>query len=326
MRFPQYRPRRLRQNELIRSLVSETSLSVDDFVYPLFVKPGKKKRDEVSSMPGVYQMSIDELVKEAKEVAGLGIKAVILFGIPKKKDEAATEAYDESGIVQEAIRAIKADVKDLLVMTDVCLCEFTSHGHCGVVKEGEILNDMTLELLAQMAVSHAEAGADIVAPSDMMDGRVAAIRQSLDQNKFENTPIMAYSAKYSSAYFGPFREAAHSTPQFGDRKTYQMDPANAIEALREVALDIEEGADMVMVKPALAYLDIVRMVKDEFGYPTGAYNVSGEYAMVKAAAKAKMIDEKNVVLETLMSMKRAGADMILTYHAKDAAKWLKDKK
>ena len=326
MRFPQYRPRRLRQNELIRSLVSETSLSVDDFVYPLFVKPGKKKRDEVSSMPGVYQMSIDELVKEAKEVAGLGIKAVILFGIPKKKDEAATEAYDESGIVQEAIRAIKADVKDLLVMTDVCLCEFTSHGHCGVVKDGEVLNDMTLELLAQMAVSHAEAGADIVAPSDMMDGRVAAIRQSLDQNKFENTPIMAYSAKYSSAYFGPFREAAHSTPQFGDRKTYQMDPANAIEALREVALDIEEGADMVMVKPALAYLDIVRMVKDEFGYPTGAYNVSGEYAMVKAAAKAKMIDEKNVVLETLMSMKRAGADMILTYHAKDAAKWLKDKK
>jgi len=326
LRFPQYRPRRLRQNELIRSLVSETSLSVDDFVYPLFVKPGKKKRDEVSSMPGVYQLSIDELVKEAKEVASLGIKAVILFGIPKKKDEAATEAYDESGIVQEAIRAIKADVKDLLVMTDVCLCEFTSHGHCGVVKDGEVLNDMTLELLAQMAVSHAEAGADIVAPSDMMDGRVAAIRQSLDQNRFENTPIMAYSAKYSSAYFGPFREAAHSTPQFGDRKTYQMDPANAIEALREVALDIEEGADMVMVKPALAYLDIVRMVKDEFGYPTGAYNVSGEYAMVKAAAKAKMIDEKNVVLETLMSMKRAGADMILTYHAKDAAKWLKDKK
>ena len=326
MRFPQYRPRRLRQNELIRSLVSETSLSVDDFVYPLFVKPGKKKRDEVSSMPGVYQLSIDELVKEAKDVASLGIKAVILFGIPKKKDEAATEAYDESGIVQEAIRAIKADVKDLLIMTDVCLCEFTSHGHCGVVKEGEILNDMTLELLAQMAVAQAEAGADIVAPSDMMDGRVAAIRQSLDQNRFENTPIMAYSAKYSSAYFGPFREAAHSTPQFGDRKTYQMDPANAIEALREVALDIEEGADMVMVKPALAYLDIVRMVKDEFGYPTGAYNVSGEYAMVKAAAKAKMIDEKNVVLETLMSMKRAGADMILTYHAKDAAKWLKDKK
>lgn len=326
MRFPEYRPRRLRQNELIRSLVSETSLSVDDFVYPLFVKPGKKKRDEVSSMPGVYQLSIDELVKEAKEVAGLGIKALILFGIPKKKDEAATEAYDEGGIVQEAIRAIKADVKDLLVMTDVCLCEFTSHGHCGVVKEGEIINDITLELLAQMAVSHAEAGADIVAPSDMMDGRVAAIRQSLDQNRFENTPIMAYSAKYSSAYFGPFREAAHSTPQFGDRKSYQMDPANAVEALREVALDIDEGADMVMVKPALAYLDIVRMVKDEFGYPTGAYNVSGEYAMVKAAAKAKMIDEKNVVLETLMSMKRAGADMILTYHAKDAAKWLKDKK
>ncbi len=326
MRFPQYRPRRLRQNELIRSLVSETSLSVDDFVYPLFVKPGKKKRDEVSSMPGVYQLSIDELVKEAKDVASLGIKAVILFGIPKKKDEAATEAYDESGIVQEAIRAIKADVKNLLIMTDVCLCEFTSHGHCGVVKEGEILNDMTLELLAQMAVAQAEAGADIVAPSDMMDGRVAAIRQSLDQNRFENTPIMAYSAKYSSAYFGPFREAAHSTPQFGDRKTYQMDPANAVEALREVALDIEEGADMVMVKPALAYLDIVRMVKDEFGYPTGAYNVSGEYAMVKAAAKAKMIDEKKVVLETLMSMKRAGADMIFTYHAKDAAKWLKDKK
>ena len=323
MRFPQYRPRRLRQNKLIRSLTSETTLSVDDLIYPLFVKPGNKKRDEVKSMPGVFQLSIDELVKEAKDVAKLGIKAVILFGIPKKKDEAGTEAYDEGGIVQEAIRAIKAEVKNLLVITDVCLCEFTSHGHCGVVKEGEILNDVTLELLAQMAVSHAEAGADIVAPSDMMDGRVGAIRQSLDETGFENISIMAYSAKYASAYFGPFREAAHSIPQFGDRKTYQMDPSNVIEALREVSLDIEEGADIVMVKPALAYLDIVRMVKDEFGYPTAAYNVSGEYAMVKAAAKEKMVDEEKVVLETLTAMKRAGADMILTYHAKDAAGWLK---
>ena len=326
MRFPQYRPRRLRQNELIRSLMSETALSVDDLIYPLFVKPGSKKRDEVRSMPGVFQLSIDELVKEAKDVAKLGIKAVILFGIPKKKDEAGTEAYDEGGIVQEAIRAIKAEVKDLLVITDVCLCEFTSHGHCGVVKEGEILNDVTIELLAQMAVSHVEAGADIVAPSDMMDGRVAAIRYSLDETGFENIPIMAYSAKYASAYFGPFREAAHSIPQFGDRKTYQMDPSNAIEALREVSLDIEEGADIVMVKPALPYLDIIRMVKDEFAYPTAAYNVSGEYAMVKAAAKEKMVDEEKVVLETLTAIKRAGADMILSYHAKDAAKWLKDKK
>lgn len=324
MRFPEYRPRRLRQNELFRKLVAETKLSVEDLIYPLFVIEGSKKRNEVKSMPGVYQLSIDELVKEAKEIAKLGIPAVILFGIPSHKDEVASEAYAEDGVVQLAIRAIKKEVKDLLVITDVCLCEFTSHGHCGVVKDNQILNDVTLELLAKMAVSHVEAGADMVAPSDMMDGRISAIRSTLDENGYENTPIMAYSAKYASAYFGPFREAAHSVPQFGDRKTYQMDPSNAVEALRETAMDIEEGADIVMVKPALAYLDVVKAVKEEFGYPTAAYNVSGEYAMVKAAAAAGMIDEKKVVLETLTAMKRAGADVIISYHSKDIAKWLKE--
>lgn len=324
MRFPEYRPRRLRQNELFRKLIAETKLSIEDLIYPLFVIEGSKKRNEVKSMPGVYQLSIDELVKEAKEIAKLGIPAVILFGIPSHKDEVASEAYAEDGVVQLAIRAIKKEVKDLLVITDVCLCEFTSHGHCGVVKDNQILNDVTLELLAKMAVSHVEAGADMVAPSDMMDGRISAIRSALDENGYENTPIMAYSAKYASAYFGPFREAAHSVPQFGDRKTYQMDPSNAVEALRETAMDIEEGADIVMVKPALAYLDVVKAVKEEFGYPTAAYNVSGEYAMVKAAAAAGMIDEKKVVLETLTAMKRAGADVIISYHSKDIAKWLKE--
>ncbi len=323
MRFPQYRPRRLRQNDTIRKLVAENTLSVNDLIYPLFVQPGSKKRDEVKSMPGVFQLSIDETVKEVKEIAKLGIKAIILFGIPSVKDEAGSQAYDEGGIIQEAIRAIKAAVDDVLVITDVCLCEYTSHGHCGIIKDNEILNDVTLELLARMALSHAEAGADIVAPSDMMDGRVGAIRGALDAEGFSNIPIMAYSAKYASAYYGPFREAAHSVPQFGDRKTYQMDPPNALEALRETALDIEEGADIVMVKPALAYMDVIRAVKDEFGYPTAAYNVSGEYSMVKAAAAAGMVDEKKIVLETLTGFKRAGADMILTYHAKDAAKWLR---
>ena len=323
MRFPTYRPRRLRQNELFRNLIAETSFSVNDLVYPLFVKEGTKQRVEIKAMPGVYQLSVDELVKEAKELVKLGIHAVILFGIPDKKDEAATQAYAEDGIVQQAIRALKKEVDGLLVFTDVCLCEYMSHGHCGVVKDNQIQNDLSVELLAQTALSHAEAGADMVAPSDMMDGRISAVRSTLDEAGFENTPVMAYSAKYASSFFGPFREAAHSTPQFGDRKTYQMDPPNALEALRETALDIEEGADIVMVKPALAYLDVIKAVKEEFSYPTAAYNVSGEYSMVKAAAAAGMIDEKKVVMEIMTSIKRAGADIIITYHAKDIAKWIK---
>jgi len=323
LRFPEYRPRRLRKNQSFRDLIAETRISENDLIYPLFVKHGKGKKDEIKTMPGIYQFSIDEAVKEAKEVEKLGIKAIILFGIPKKKDEAATEAYDENGIIQEAVRAIKAKTEKLLVITDICLCEYMSHGHCGVVKDGKIQNDITLELLAQTALSHAEAGADMVAPSDMMDGRVAAIRSELDKEGFEDTPIMAYSAKYASSFYGPFREAAHSTPEFGDRKTYQMDPPNVDEALREAGMDIEEGADIVMVKPALAYLDVIREVKSAYGYPTGAYNVSGEYSIIKVAAKAGLIDEKKAVLEILTSIKRAGADMIITYHAKDAAKWLK---
>lgn len=323
MQFPQYRPRRLRQNELFRRLVAETVVSVDDLIYPLFVKHGQKQRNEIKAMPGVYQYSIDELVKEAKEAAKLGIKAVILFGIPKEKDDAASESYAEEGIIQQAVRKLKKEVKNLLVITDICLCEYTPHGHCGIIKDGVVQNDVTLEVLAQVALSHAEAGVDMVAPSDMMDGRIRAIRSALDNSGFENLPIMAYSAKYASAFFGPFREAAHSTPQFGDRKTYQMDSPNIKEALREVALDIKEGADIVMVKPALAYLDVIKAVKDKFGYPTAAYNVSGEYSMIKAAA-ARMIDEKKVVMEVLTSIKRAGADLILTYHAKDVAKWLKE--
>jgi porphobilinogen synthase len=303
-------------------MVRETKISVDDLIYPLFVEHGEGVRKEVESMPGVFRLSIDELIKEAKEVKELGIPAVILFGIPEKKDEAASEAYDEEGIIQEALRALKKEVPELILITDVCLCEYMSHGHCGVVKNGEIDNDITLELLAQTAVSHAEAGADMVAPSDMMDGRVAAIRSSLDENGFSHIPIMSYAAKYASSFYGPFREAAESAPQFGDRRSYQMDPPNVLEAVREVALDIEEGADIVMVKPALSYLDVVRRVKEEFGYPTAAYNVSGEYSMVKAAAGKGWIDEKKIVLEILTSIKRAGADLILTYHAKDVAKWL----
>jgi porphobilinogen synthase len=303
-------------------MVRETKISVDDLIYPLFVEHGEGVRKEVESMPGVFRLSIDELIKEAKEVKELGIPAVILFGIPEKKDEAASEAYDEEGIIQEALRALKKEVPELILITDVCLCEYMSHGHCGVVKNGEIDNDITLELLAQTAVSHAEAGADMVAPSDMMDGRVAAIRSSLDENGFSHIPIMSYAAKYASSFYGPFREAAESAPQFGDRRSYQMDPPNVLEAVREVALDIEEGADIVMVKPALSYLDVVRRVKEEFGYPTAAYNVSGEYSMVKAAVEKGWIDEKKIVLEILTSIKRAGADLILTYHAKDVAKWL----
>ena len=323
MEFPTYRPRRLRANETIRSMMRETTLSPSDMIFPLFVKPGTGLRDEIISMPGQFQISLDQLPAEIDELKAFGIPAVILFGLPSSKDEVGSEAYDEHGIIQEAIRAIKAHDPDFYVITDVCLCEYTSHGHCGVIDDtGCVINDVTLELLAKEAVTHAEAGADMVAPSDMMDGRVAAIRAALDAEGFSDVPIMAYSVKYASGYYGPFRDAADSAPTFGDRKQYQMDPANAEEGLREAALDIDEGADIVMVKPALAYMDMIWRVKNEFGYPTAAYNVSGEYAMVKAAAANGWIDEQRVVLETLLGFKRAGADLILTYHAKDAARWL----
>jgi len=324
MQFPTYRPRRLRANETIRSMVRETSLSPADLIFPLFVKPGEGKRDEIKSMPGQYQLSIDQLPAEIDELKSLGIPAVILFGLPAAKDAVGSEAYDPQGIIQRAIRAIKAHDPEYYVITDVCMCEYTDHGHCGIIDDrGCVINDVTLDLLAREAVTHAEAGADMVAPSDMMDGRVAAIREALDEAGYENTPIMAYSVKYASGYYGPFRDAADSAPTFGDRKQYQMDPANAEEGLREAGLDIAEGADIVMVKPALAYMDMIYRVKNEYGYPTAAYNVSGEYSMVKAAAAADMIDEERVVLETLLGFKRAGADLILTYHAKDAARWLR---
>ncbi|MCI7505066.1 MAG: porphobilinogen synthase [Coriobacteriaceae bacterium] len=323
MNFPTYRPRRMRANAVTREFVRETTLSAKDFIYPLFVKPGTGCKDAISSMPDVFQYSIDMLEAEMEELRSLGIQAVILFGLPEHKDECGSEAYDDNGIVQQAIREIKRCCPEMYVITDVCLCEYTSHGHCGKLDEnGYVLNDPTLELLAAEALSHARAGADMVAPSDMMDGRIGAIREALDDNGFTNLPIMAYSAKYASGYYGPFRDAADSAPAFGDRKAYQMDPANSNEALREVALDIEEGADMVMVKPALAYLDIMRRAADEFEFPLVAYNVSGEYAMVKAAAQNGWIDEERVVLESLLCMKRAGAKMIITYHAKDAARWL----
>lgn len=323
MQFPTYRPRRLRGNATLRAMVRETQLSATDLIYPLFIEFGEGVRREVASMPGVFGISLDQLPAEIDELKALGVPAVILFGLPESKDEAGTGGYAEDGIVQQAIRAIKAHDPEYYVITDVCMCEYTSHGHCGIIDDaGRVLNDVTLELLAQTAVSHAEAGADMVAPSDMMDGRVAAIRSALDSEGYVDVPIMAYAAKYASAYYGPFRDAADSAPAFGDRRAYQMDPANGEEALREVALDIDEGCDIVMVKPALAYMDIIRRVKDEFGYPTAAYNVSGEYAMVKAAAANGWIDEKRVVLETLLGFKRAGADLILTYHAKDAARWL----
>jgi len=326
MRFPEYRPRRLRKDGLLREIIRETHLRPDDLVLPLFVRPGKGVKKPISSMPGHFQLSIDLLVKEVKEARALGILGVILFGIPEKKDELGSEAYSKDGIIQRAVRQIKEKVDGILVITDVCLCEYTSHGHCGVVRNGEVINDETLELLAKTAVSHAKAGADMVAPSDMMDGRVRAIREALDESGFSHIPIMAYSAKYASAFYGPFREAAESAPQFGDRRSYQMDPANGNEALREVWLDIEEGADIVMVKPALSYLDIVWRVKQEFGYPVCVYNVSGEYALVKAAARNGWVEEKRIVLEILTSMKRAGADLIISYHAKDVVKWLKEAK
>ncbi len=320
--YPSKRLRRLRMHPKVRDLVRETYLRKEDLIYPLFVVPGENVKKEVTSMKGVFNLSIDNLVKECKEVYELGIPAVILFGIPEHKDEVGSDAYSENGIIQRAVRAIKAEVKDLLVITDVCLCEYTSHGHCGVLQGEEILNDETVSLLAKEAVSHAEAGADIIAPSDMMDGRVAAIRKSLDYKGFSNIPIMSYAVKYSSGFYGPFRDAADSTPQFGDRKSHQMDVANSDEALREAESDIEEGADILMVKPALSYLDVIYRVKEKFGMPMAAYHVSGEYAMIKAAAANGWIDEERVMMEALTSIKRAGADMILTYFAKDVAKVL----
>jgi len=323
MSFPVHRPRRLRKTELLRGLVRETRLSAANFVYPMFVCPGTSARQEVSSMPGVFQQSADRIVEDCREVEGLGIPSVILFGLPETKDPRGESSLQQSGVVQRAIDAIRKAKLNLVVITDVCLCEYTDHGHCGVVENGEVANDATLTILAEQALSHARAGADIVAPSDMMDGRVSAIRKKLDENDFQDLPILAYAAKYCSGFYGPFREAADSAPQFGDRRSYQMDPANAREALKEVALDLEEGADMIMVKPALPYLDVIRRVRDEFSVPIGAYNVSGEYAMVKAAAQNGWLDEKRVVLEVLTGIQRAGSDIILTYHAKDAARWLK---
>ena len=323
MTFPTHRPRRLRRTEALRGFVRETRLSTSGLVYPMFACPGTKVRTEVSSMPGIFQQSVDQIVEECREVADLGIPAVILFGLPDKKDEVGSEASDPNGAVQRAIEAIRKAELDLLVITDVCLCEYTSHGHCGVIEKGDVANDPSVERLAAAALSHARAGADIVAPSDMMDGRVGAIRQKLDANGFEDVAILSYAAKYCSGFYGPFREAAQSAPQFGDRRSYQMDPANAREALREVAFDLEEGADMIMVKPALPYLDIIQRVREKFDVPVAAYNVSGEYAMVKAAARNGWIDEQRVVLEIMTSIQRAGAEIVLTYHAKDVARWLK---
>jgi len=327
MRFPIYRSRRLRQNARLRSLIRETELSANHLIMPLFVREGTKVRNPISSMPGQFQFSVDQVVKEAEKMLKLGVPGVILFGIPDKKDEKASGSYAAGGIVPRAVRALKKEVPELIVVTDVCLCEYMSHGHCGIVRKtgGEYLidNDATLGLLAKSALAYTEAGADMIAPSDMMDGRVAAIRAALDEAGFSNTPIMSYAAKFASSFYGPFREAAESPPQFGDRKTYQMDYANAEEALREVALDIEEGADIVMVKPALAYQDLIWRVKEKFHYPVAVYSVSGEYAMLKAAAQNGWLDEKQAVLEMLTGLRRSGADIILTYWAQDAARWLK---
>jgi porphobilinogen synthase len=326
--FPAYRPRRLRKSAALRRLVSETHLHADQLVLPLFVREGKKIRRTIGSMPDVFQLSLDELLREAEAATKAGINSVLLFGIPDRKDTMASGAYAFNGIVQRAVRALKKESPDLLVITDVCLCEYMEHGHCGIVKPTKrgatILNDPTLKLLAQTALSHAEAGADIVAPSDMMDGRVAVIRRQLDKNSLEDTPILSYAAKFASAFYGPFREAAESAPKFGDRRSYQMAGSNSEEALREVALDIQEGADMVMVKPALAYLDILHRVKTTFGYPTAAYAVSGEYSMIKAAAANGWIDERAATMESLLAMRRAGADVIITYAAKEVARWLKE--
>jgi porphobilinogen synthase len=317
-----FRPRRLRDKPLLRRLVRETTLAVDDFVYPMFVVPGRGVREPIGSMPGQMRWSVDELLKQAKDVAGLGIPAVLLFGVPEEKDPQGSEAWAEDGPVQQAVRAVKDTVPDLLVITDVCLCQYTSHGHCGVVEDGVVKNDPTLELLARVAVSHAEAGADMVAPSDMMDGRVAAIREALDEAGFTEVPIMAYSAKYASSFYGPFREAAESAPQFGDRRSYQMDPGNAAEAMREIALDLDEGADIVMVKPALPYLDVIARARAEFGAPLAAYSVSGEYAMIKAAGRLGWLDERRAMMEALLAIRRAGADIVITYFAPEAARML----
>jgi len=320
MLFPDYRPRRMRQNENLRRMIRETRLSTDDLILPLFTVPGKGVQEPIDAMPGQYRLSTDNLVAVAKEAAGLGIPAIMLFGVPGKKDPLGTGAYAKDGIVQQAVKAVKNAVPDLVVITDVCLCQYTDHGHCGVLENGVVDNDGTLDLLARTAVSHAKAGADMVAPSDMMDGRVAEIREALDENDLSNVPIMSYAVKYCSAYYGPFRQAADSAPKAGDRKTYQMDPANAIEAIREASMDIEEGADIIMVKPALPYLDIIRSLRDEIDLPIAAYNVSGEYAMIKAGAQMGWVDGEKVMMETLLSIKRAGADMILTYFALDAAR------
>lgn len=321
--FPQLRLRRLRRSAPLRALVRENRVDVDDLIYPMFITEGRGLKQEITSMPGIFRYSPDQLSREIEEVASLKIPAVLLFGIPEDKDETGSSAYRPEGVIQQAIRAIKKSAPEMLVITDVCLCEYTSHGHCGIVVNGQVDNDRTLPLLAKMAISHVAAGADIVAPSDMMDGRVKAVREVLDEKGFQHIPILSYAAKYASAYYGPFREAAGSVPQFGDRRAYQMDPPNVREALREVEQDIAEGADIIMVKPALAYLDVIRQVRDTFNHPLAAYNVSGEYAMVKAAAQRGWLDEQSVVLETLTAIKRAGADIILTYHAKDAARWLR---
>ena len=322
MAFPINRMRRLRRNQRFRNLVRETRLSPESMIYPIFICPGENVRTEVSSMPGQYNLSIDNAVKLAREAEQAGIAGILLFGIPSEKDDVGSDAYDENGIVQKALRAIRENVRDLLLITDVCLCEYTAHGHCGVIKQNDVQNDPTLKLLADSSVSHARAGADMVAPSDMMDGRVAAIRQALDGEGFTNTPIMAYAAKYASGFYGPFREAAGATPKFGDRRSYQMDPPNAREALREIALDIDEGADIVMVKPALAYLDIIARAREQFDLPLAAYQVSGEYAMIEAAARLGWIDRERIILETTTAIKRAGADIVITYYALELAKML----
>jgi porphobilinogen synthase len=322
MVFPEYRPRRLRKNSAFRALISETRLNADQFVYPLFVIPGKNKRQEIPSMPGVFRLTVDQLAGEARECLKLGIRSVLLFGLPEKKDGVGSGAHAKNGIIQLAIRELKNKVPELLVITDVCLCEYTDHGHCGCVINNDVDNDATLEILAKTAVSHADAGADMVAPSDMMDGRVAEIRAALDESNHDSVPIMAYSVKYASAFYGPFRDAADCAPQFGDRKSYQMDPANSREALREATLDVDEGADILIVKPAVAYLDIISRLREEFDLPIAAYHVSGEYAMIKAAAEKGWIDGDKVMEETLLSIKRAGADIIITYFAKEMAKIL----
>ncbi len=320
--FPEYRPRRLRRTEAIRALVRETRLSVDDLIYPLFIIEGKNIKEEIKSMPGIFRFSIDRVFSEVKEALELGIKAFLLFGIPAKKDEVGSSAYAKEGIIQRAVKALKDKFPEAVIITDVCMCEYTSHGHCGIIKNGEVDNDLTLEQLARIAVSHARAGADWVAPSDMMDGRVARIREALDEAGFQHVAIMSYAVKYCSSFYGPFREAAESAPQFGDRRSYQMDPANSREAMREALMDVEEGADIIMVKPAMPYLDIIKMLRENLHHPIAAYQVSGEYSMIKAAAKLGFLDEERVVMESLIGIKRAGADLIITYFAKEVAKIL----